>query len=294
MIQVVTHNGGFHADDVFAVATLQLHVGIEQVQVIRTRDEAIIAKGDWVVDVGGVHDPQQQRFDHHQHGAPVRENGIPYAAFGLVWEHVGASVAGDASIANEVAEKLVLPIDATDNGVSLYTLSEHAVKPVTLSDMVALLCPSRGSGQDMDTAFLDVVAIARNIIESAIRKAQVRAEMRAYVDVIFTQTQDRQVLVFDTPVSRRLMIEYPEVYFFVCPDDPATSTNWIATAVAKGKDTFETRMPFPEAWAGLSNEALVEVSGIPDALFCHRNRFMFVAGSKEGALAAVAKTRAQQ
>jgi uncharacterized UPF0160 family protein len=53
MKTVATHSGGFHADDVFAVATFQLLLGKENIQVIRTRDEAVIAAADYVVDVGG-------------------------------------------------------------------------------------------------------------------------------------------------------------------------------------------------------------------------------------------------
>ena len=77
MQKIITHSGSFHSDDIFAVATLQLHFGVENVEVIRTRDEEIIASGDIVVDVGGVYDAEKQRFDHHQNGAPVRDNGIP-------------------------------------------------------------------------------------------------------------------------------------------------------------------------------------------------------------------------
>ena len=48
--KVATHNGKFHADDVFAVATLSL-VFASEIQVCRTRDEVTIATADIVVDV---------------------------------------------------------------------------------------------------------------------------------------------------------------------------------------------------------------------------------------------------
>ena len=54
-IKIITHNAGFHTDDVFAVATLQLLLG-DKTEVIRTRDEEIIQSGDYVVDVGGIYD----------------------------------------------------------------------------------------------------------------------------------------------------------------------------------------------------------------------------------------------
>lgn len=289
MVKVVTHNGRFHADDVFAIATLQLHLGVENVEVIRTRDEEVIADGDWVADVGGVYDPEHKRFDHHQIGAPIRENGIPYAAFGLVWKHVGGAVAGNQAIADDIERTLVMAIDAADNGVSLVRLTDHNIRPATLSDMVGLFCPARNSGEDQDAAFLEAAAVARRIIECAIGHAAIAVEMRISADQAYAAASDKRLLVFDAPMSRSLMIEYPEVLYLVCPDDPAINTNWIAVAIAKSKDTFEPRKRFPATWSGLRDEELARVSDIPDAVFCHRTGFLFVAGSKEGALTAAQK-----
>lgn len=36
--------------------------------VVRSRDPAVLADLDVVIDVGGVYDPAAQRFDHHQRG----------------------------------------------------------------------------------------------------------------------------------------------------------------------------------------------------------------------------------
>jgi uncharacterized UPF0160 family protein len=102
MKTVVTHNGKFHSDEIFGVAVLQLVYGIEHLEIIRTRDQIQIDKADIVLDVGGVYDPALQRFDHHQVGGPVRENGLPYAAFGLVWREYGENVTGS----NEIADKI--------------------------------------------------------------------------------------------------------------------------------------------------------------------------------------------
>src|SRR3989344_2675707 len=88
---IVVHDGGFHADDVFSVAALLLYLSGDA-KVVRTRDPRIIESGDFVVDVGGVYDAERNRLDHHQTGgAGARTNGIPYAAFGLVWKKFGAA-----------------------------------------------------------------------------------------------------------------------------------------------------------------------------------------------------------
>lgn len=74
--KIVTHNGNFHADDVFSIAALKSI--FTSIKLIRTRDVELIAKADIVVDVGGEHDAETDRFDHHQRGgAGEREMVFP-------------------------------------------------------------------------------------------------------------------------------------------------------------------------------------------------------------------------
>ncbi len=90
-IIVATHNGNFHADDVFSVAALRSV--LPSFKLIRTRNLDLIAKADIVIDVGGEYDPDTGRFDHHQRGgAGQRENAIPYSSFGLVWQKYGLEI----------------------------------------------------------------------------------------------------------------------------------------------------------------------------------------------------------
>ena len=53
---IVTHSGAFHADDVFAVATLDLTYD-GKVKFMRSREPEDLAKADIVLDVGAVYDP---------------------------------------------------------------------------------------------------------------------------------------------------------------------------------------------------------------------------------------------
>jgi len=86
-MKIITHNGAFHADEVFAVAMLSnvFHT-TQEIDVIRTRDAAIIAAAqnnpnDYVVDVGGIYNPENNNYDHHQ------DLCLPSAA-GLVYRDV--------------------------------------------------------------------------------------------------------------------------------------------------------------------------------------------------------------
>ena len=50
---------------------------------------------------------------------------------------------------------------------------------------------------------------------------------------------------------------------------------------------MKVRAQLPLAWAGLLEEDLERVSGIPGALFCHKERFISVWQTKEAALLAL-------
>src|SRR3990167_2139036 len=122
-LKLVTHDGSFHTDDVFAAATLSLYLENlgKKFEIIRTRDEEIINSADYVFDVGGIYNAEKNRFDHHQvGGAGKRENEIPFSSFGLIWQKFGVEVTGKKEVADFIEQKLVLPVDANDSGVDLY------------------------------------------------------------------------------------------------------------------------------------------------------------------------------
>ena len=77
-----THSGKFHADDVFSSALL-----------LYLNPEITILRGNKVPEDfdGIVFDIGRGRYDHHQKDSRIRENGIPYAAFGLLWNSVPKS-----------------------------------------------------------------------------------------------------------------------------------------------------------------------------------------------------------
>jgi uncharacterized UPF0160 family protein len=290
MQTVIVHSGNFHPDDVFAVATLQLHLGKENIEVIRTRDETVISKADWVADVGGVYDQDRRRFDHHQNGAPVRENGIPYAAFGLVWKHLGESICASKEVADSIEERIAQQIDAGDNGVSLYTLNEHNVSPYELYNVVGTFRPVWGSGTTDDEAFLQAVDFARELLVRTIAHARAGEKMKLLVQAGYEAAEDKKILVYDQSVGRNSFIEFDEVGVVVHPSE-SEEHKWKAVVIPKGCGTFENRVTFPAAWASLKDDELAQVSGIEDAVFCHKNLFLFVANTKEGALAAARQAK---
>jgi uncharacterized UPF0160 family protein len=278
---LVTHNATFHADDIFATATLSL-LNDGHIHVVRTRDEEFFKKGDYVYDVGGEYDPSRNRFDHHQKGgAGVRDNGIPYAAFGLVWKSYGEKVCGSKEVADRIDERLVQSIDANDNGINLFDVKGN-VAPYLLQDMFFAFRPSYTEEQEYDKPFMKMVAIATEILSREILKTKDALDAQKVVTASYENAQDKKLIVLDGlyPWGETLGI-YPEPLYVVSPK----GGNWRVECVRKERFSFENRKPLPESWGGLRDENLALASGVPDATFCHNGRFLAVAKSKEGAIA---------
>ncbi len=275
---MVTHNGKFHSDDIFACATLQilLEKKSEPYEIIRTRDESIITTADYVFDVGGIYDKDKNRFDHHQvGGAGKHSNGIEYASFGLVWDKFGIDICGGGKEAKIIEEKLVSPIDANDNGL---TLCENK------GDVFASMRPSwTEEDLDFDVMFLKSVQIAKEILEREIIQAKGMILAEQKVLEIYNQTTDKRIIVLDGtyPYGEKLG-EFPEPIYVVRPRE--NNESWGVNCVRKEKRSFMNRKDLPFGWAGLRDEELQKETGVADAMFCHRGLFLCVARSKVGAI----------
>jgi len=72
--RIVTHGGGPHMDDLISVCiVLAMRNDIEYVERRPVEPEEIADPTVWVLDQGGVHDPENRNFDHHQFPAGTRE-----------------------------------------------------------------------------------------------------------------------------------------------------------------------------------------------------------------------------
>lgn len=282
--KIVTHSGNFHADEVFACAALALmfHGAIE---IVRSRDPKIWEQGDIVVDIGGRYRENEYRFDHHQEGgAGVRENGIPYASFGLVWKRYGETLAGSPNATRAIDEHLVQPIDAGDNGVETYT-KHGEVSPYLVSDVIAAFRGVWNETRTADEGFSEALAVAKKILEREIIFMRAEEEGTARVEEAYARAEDKRIIVLDDHYPwYRVLCSHSEPFYVVKPDRD-NGGKWKIEAVRDDTHSFKNRKDLPLAWAGKKDEEFARISGVSDAIFCHNKRFVAVAGSKEGAIA---------
>ncbi len=276
---IVTHNERFHADEIFACAALLLV--FKGAEIIRSRDEEDFKRADIRVDVGEKNNPETLDFDHHQRGgAGNRDNGCPYASFGLVWKEFGVKICKSEEVAEKIDKKLVQTIDALDFGYDFFTYSD--IYPYTISDMVSSFNSSWEEKDNSSEAFFELLKIAKKIIEREIIRAQSILNAKDFVQKAIKYSPSLQYLILDKNCPWKDVIKYDEDFLYVI--FPGLEDKWIVQAVPDRYKSFKNKKDFPEAWAGLRSSELQKVSGVKDALFCHPNRFICGAKSKEGAI----------
>lgn len=286
-VKLITHNGSFHADDVFAAATLSLMLekNGESFEIIRTRNPEIINEGDYVFDVGGIYNANANRFDHHQMGgAGGRKNGIEYSSFGLVWKKYGEELCASEKIKEIIDNKLVTPVDANDNGINLCSNNFENIFQYTLDNVVATFWPTSLENVEKDEQFFKALIWAKEILKREIKKINDEIEIIKIIQNLYKNSKDKRLVVIDIPGISRYEIwdalqNFPEPLFAVYK-----SEEWRIVAIQLNYNSFVNRKDFPKKWAGLRNEELQKITGIPDATFCHRKLFLAGAETKEGAI----------
>ncbi len=257
----LTHSGKFHADDVFSTALLELLNPEFQVKRVLEVPEDF----DGIVyDIGGG------AFDHHQTGAPVRENGIPYAAFGLLWREYGPSLVGEEE-ASRLDESWIQPLDLEDN-----TGCGHP-----LAEAIGGFNPLWDSPDTPDDRFPSAVAFAKVILQHKLEEIWGIQRAKSLVEEALGSMKDRIVLLprfspwkMSLPKSEALFVVYP------------SQRGGYSAQGVPDPESGELKCPFPQDWAGKRDHELARLTGLATLRFCHNSRFLIAADSLEDILAA--------
>ena len=290
--KLITHDGSFHSDDIFACATLclMLEKNNETFEIIRTRDEEIMKEGDYVFDVGGVYDQKENRFDHHQIGGAGKRDGIEYASFGLVWKKFGKTLTKETKVLEVIDRRLAMPIDAFDNGFDLvenkYEVTPYYIQHLFLSmrpTWKEMLSAEINSKENLYKMFLKSVEIAKEVLTREIIQAEDAFLAEELVTNVYKNTKDKRIIVLEKDYPYEYTLHnFPEPLFVVYPR--SSDGFWGVRSVKENPKTFINRKNLPKLWAGLREEELQNVTGVRDAIFCHRGLFLAVAETKEGAI----------
>ena len=268
-----THSGKFHADDVFSSALL-LYLNLE-IRIIR--GNKVPEDFDGIVfDIG------RGRYDHHQKDSRIRENGIPYAAFGLLWEELGAEILGE-ELAQKFDESFVQPLDNNDN----------TGEKNELATLIGNFNPTWDAQGGNDEAFFQAVSVAGMILENKFERylGNERADKR--VEEILEEHQkailsgekskeEARILILPEFVPCQKRLSETDIAFVIFP----SNRGGYCIQPQKKEYSLNYKCSFPVEWLGLENEELVAATGLSSAGFCHKGGFLMTTGTLEDAVKA--------
>jgi len=275
---VGTHDGSFHADEVTACALLLLFGCVDRDKIIRTRDLAKLATCEYVCDVGGIYDPAQKRFDHHQ----VDYQGS-FSSAGMVLSYLHDQQVLTVAAYDFFNQTLILGVDAHDNGHDLQ------IKGVTTYSMIiANFTPlfQDASAEEQNHAFEEALNFANSHLNRLWDRYQYTFSCREIVKE--AMAQESSCLMFDKAIP--WMDSFFELgglahpaHYMIMP----SGTHWKLRGIPPSlDDRMRVRSPLPEKWAGLMGDDLKKATGISGAIFCHKGRFISVWETREDALKA--------
>lgn len=309
-----THSGVFHADDVFALAVMQMMYrlsggGSNMAKIIRSRTRP--EKFTHAIDVGGEYDPYVGMYDHHQATGRLRPNGVKYAAVGLIWDAVGHHLidliigrnAGEygftardkGKIFDEV-DAFFTTIDAHDNGQDELN---GLTKAHTIFDVIKNFYPLKSDLDywEEDAAFYNALGFAEQYLMTFIKSSMKRISFSQYVKTRIAitlagaTTEDcKLVMVLEKagPFLATVNEDFEKcepIKVVVYPGKSDDTDMWyIRTMPGSLTDQQCSKCPAPEEWRGCSIDELKTLTGVETVTFIHPAGFLGGCITKEDAL----------
>ena len=221
---IISHSGVFHADEVTAIALIAVAEGrgLENYHITRTREKLDTLTGIFI-DVGGVYDPENNRFDHHQ----ITDGKLSSA--GMVWKEI--SKLPRFKDAPSI-DKLIKEVDEQDLGITKHDRFHYC-------NLIGSYNVNNVYSDNQDTAFkvavLMAMQILRNLLSSDAKAAE-EIKVANLTPVIEVEGVDIAIIPKD---------QYTSTYHLVGKVDMAISYDdgqncWTVMTVPIVKGSFDT------------------------------------------------------
>lgn len=283
---LVTHTGSFHPDDVFSTAFLSRLV--ENPILIRTTNAQDAQPNAIVYDIGFG------KFDHHGTDARYRTEPyekIKYCSFGLLWEEYGLNFLkklynediNHEQLYKNIEEKLILQIDAIDNGYFPKIESEYHL--TDLDKVIDLFNKTWIEEVDNDDNFLVAVNVASQIFDRIIKREYGLIIAAKKIEPLF-DTVENNILLLEEYIPYLDAIfnsKHPKASEIKIVIFPSNRGGYNVKPMTVSKKSKELVVNFPKKLWGLHDEELEQVSNIKGARFIHLTGFMSATETKESA-----------
>ncbi len=278
---VGTHDGTFHADEVTACALLVLFNLVDKEKIIRTRDPKQLAECEFVCDVGGIYDPAQKRFDHHQ-----SEYRGEFSSAGMIWLYLKNEGMVDPGAYDYFNRALIWGVDAVDNGRAVIEEGSCTFSQV-ITNFVPPLYDVPPAIQNQ--AFFEALDFVIGHLQRLLARYKYILSCREKVAA--SMKRQEKYLYFDEAMPWmesffELGGETHPAIFVIMPSGGHWKLRGIPPTLG---ERMKVRVPLPKEWAGLLEEDLKRISGIKGAIFCHKGRFISVWETKDDVFKALEK-----
>lgn len=310
---VAAHSGSFHADDVLSCTMAKYIEQFRGFWIVRSRNMKILKEADMVVDVGGIFDPETNRFDHHMKEFNHTFDDvlkIKMSSAGLVYKYHGKEVIKNILLAlalNENDEKnidlifqkvyinFIAYVDANDNGVNAYQGVALYPNTTSYASRIGRMNPEWNEPDmdqstqfklAMDLAEEELVCQIRSVAKSFIPAYEI---VKKAIDNRFDVHKSGSVICLDTccpwkehlcEIEKAMNIE-GQIKFVLYKD---TNEGYRIQTVPLSQGSFQFRHGIHSDWRGLDREKLKEVCKIDDVVFVHSSGFIGGARSYDSAL----------
>lgn len=307
---ICTHDGIFHSDELMAIAIVKLYIEFNKctVEIVRSRSELVMDSADLVFDVGMKNEGKY--FDHHQPLNEFHSNNIPLATAGLVWKDLGYHLIKyiairqneDIKVTNEfintiwekIDTKLIMPIDATDNGINIYRGLD--VRPVDISSVINMFNNYQSVNQDKQfaKALKLMGVIIHNFLMTMIKQIYGEDILLKLIDD--PENKYSNVIVMPKYINnwKEIIDDHYELFhkfkLILYPGDDEPDLNgaqsWKIVSLQRERyNGFSIRCPAPLEWYTLKGDELKRISRHDCLTFVHKSGFMGgVYGTKQQAL----------
>lgn len=270
---VITHNGSFHADDVFSTIFLSKLWG--DIRVFRAKEWENNTKSEKIVyDIG------YGEFDHHGQHARVRENGMKYASFGLLFEKYGKEYLKKKKV-EDVEEayqmflkEFIMQIDAIDNGVFPPNPKDYSI--TTLASVIELFNKTWLEEKSENDAFLEAIILGNLIFNRIEKRILDKLAAKRKVDEAIQKSKNgilelEKYMPFMEYILTSANPTAKDILFAIFPSNRG---GYNIRAINKELGNNANRLDFPKEWGGKTPDELKSLTNIQSFHFCHANLFL--------------------
>ncbi|KAF7728068.1 hypothetical protein EC973_006705 [Apophysomyces ossiformis] len=302
-------NNPIASDEALAVWMLRQTDEFKNANVVRSRDPAKLAECNVIVDVGGVYDPKEHKYDHHQRGFFETfddKHQTKLSSAGLIYKHFGRQViqqilkkteADDEveTIFQKTYDSFIESLDAHDNGISAYPNTLQPLfkeSPTSLPARVGNKNPAWNetlTDPEVDARFLEASDLAGGELAgyvSSLKNAWLPARALV-VDALerrYDIHQSGRVIalerscpwkehLMDLEKQQQLDDDEKKILYVLYPES-SPEGNWRIQCVPTRPEGFENRKSLPESWRGFRDNELSQISGVESCIFVHAGGFI--------------------